>query len=279
MHPTELKKSHIIPKFAFDYFKKTGGKYMRTYENPNVRVQDGIKKYLLGEKAEQEFSKRERWFANNIFFPYQKEGKSLFKYDENLSYFMISVLWRVLVEQLSHSSVKEEKRLDFLNEVKEVWRLFLSKYQYPINYDNLNIFLTDRVLPHNTTNLYNVDSYMSRTIDATIIVNNDYSTVGIYAKFLRFMMWSIVRGRPSNGKNIKIEFGNGKLKTPQILEDYYISKFIKHRIKITDEREMPNEKQQEKIISELRRTKDKIWRSDAGLSMINDFENRKKASR
>jgi len=75
---TELKLSHIIPKFAFDYMKKTGGKYLRTYENPDVRVQDGPKEYLLGEQAEQEFSKRERWFANNIFFPYMKDNKQEF---------------------------------------------------------------------------------------------------------------------------------------------------------------------------------------------------------
>lgn len=70
----ELMKSHIIPKFAFDYMKKTGG-YFRALNNPNVRVQDGPKKYLLSTEAEQEFSKRERWFANNIFFSISKRRK------------------------------------------------------------------------------------------------------------------------------------------------------------------------------------------------------------
>lgn len=54
---TELRESHIYPKFVIDYTKKTGSKYLRKFDNPNKRQQDGIKLHLLSEKAEQEFSK------------------------------------------------------------------------------------------------------------------------------------------------------------------------------------------------------------------------------
>ena len=60
---TEIKNSHIYPKFVIEWMKATGSKYQRGYLTPNKRDQDGLKKYLLSEEAEQIFSKREKWFA------------------------------------------------------------------------------------------------------------------------------------------------------------------------------------------------------------------------
>lgn len=270
---TELKLSHIIPKFAFDYMKKTGGKYLRTYENPDVRVQDGPKEYLLGEQAEQEFSKRERWFANNIFFPYIKDNKQEFEYNENFSYFIISVLWRVLINQQKDNSVKKEERLNFLNDVQLEWKQFLSEYKYPINFNDLNVFLTDRITSH-TTDRINVDLYMSRVIDATIIHNQDFTTVAVYVKFLRFMIWSVVKGNPNDCEDIKIKFLDGKLKTPQKIKDDFFGSFIHNRIQVIDNRPKASESQQVKIVKELEKNEIDFWNSDAGKSLINDIKNK-----
>ena len=80
----DLRESHIYPKFVVKYFIDTGSKYMRNFIEPNKRLQDGPKLYLLSEKAEQIFSKREKWFSENIFIPYLKDGKSSFEYNEHL---------------------------------------------------------------------------------------------------------------------------------------------------------------------------------------------------
>lgn len=271
---TELKLSHIIPKFAFDYLKRTGGRYLRTYENPDQRVQDGPKQYLLSEKAEQEFSKRERWFSNNVFLPYLKECKAEFDYDENFAYFMISVLWRVLINQTNHEDVKAEKRLDFLEDVKSEWKLFLADSIYPVNFNDLNIFLTDRIVSHNT-NRINVDLYMSRIIDATIVHNETFSTVAVYVKFLRFMIWSVVKGNPNDCEDVKIKFIHGKLKTPQRLRDTFFGGFIMNRIQEIDNRPKASEKQQEIISKELSKNEEEFWNSDAGKALINDYEKSK----
>lgn len=63
---TELQESHIFPKFVINYTKKTGSKYLRSFIEPDKRMQDGIKKHLLGQDAEQDFSKREKWFAEKF---------------------------------------------------------------------------------------------------------------------------------------------------------------------------------------------------------------------
>ena len=271
---TELKLSHIIPKFAFDYLKRTGGKYLRTYENPDQRVQDGPKQYLLSEKAEQEFSKRERWFSNNIFLPYLKDNKTEFEYDENFAYFIISVLWRVLIHQ-THD--EDEQRLDFLEEVKSEWKLFLADSIYPRNFDDLNILLTDRITSHNTTGI-NVDLYMSRIIDATIIHNDNFTKVAVYVKFLRFMIWSVVKGDPNDCEDVKVKFIPNKLKSPQALRDNFLGSFIMNRIEEIDNQPKASEKQQEIIIKELLKNEEEFWSSDAGKSLISDYQKIKPAT-
>lgn len=52
---SDLQDSHIYPKFVINYTKKTGSKYLRGFDNPDIRMQDGIKKYLLSRKANKNF--------------------------------------------------------------------------------------------------------------------------------------------------------------------------------------------------------------------------------
>jgi hypothetical protein len=271
---TDLKRSHIVPKFAFDYMKKTGSRYLRGFESPNVRVQDGPKKYLLGERAEQEFSKRERWFTNNVFYPYLNDDQQRFEYDENFAYFIISMLWRVILVELESPSVTD-KRLDFLSEVAEEWRGFLVNSKYPGNYNDLNILLTDRLTRH-TTEAQNADLYMSRYIDATIIINEDYSSVGVYVKFLRFMFWSVLRGSPTVGKNIKVQFTPNKLILPQAVTDNFFGNFIFNRIKEIDNGPAVSAVQERLIFEEIQKNETNFWDTDAGRSMKNDHELSKK---
>ncbi|AOZ99786.1 hypothetical protein [Flavobacterium commune] len=272
----ELKKSHLIPKFAFDYMKKTGGRFLRGHENPNKRVQDGITKFLLSEKAEQEFSKRERWFANNIFFPYLENNKQLFHYNEDLSYFMVSVFWRVLLDQLEHptSNVPE---LKFLNETADEWKEFLANNKHPKNFDNLNIFLTDRI-SNSVSNLKSSDIYLSRMIDATIVVNNDYSTVAVYVKFLRFIMWSIVKGKPTTGNNLRVSFSPSKLTLPQSIQDNYFGGFLYNRIKMIDDGPKISAEQEKKIVEEILKNEKDFFNSDMYKSLKNDNNLNEKAS-
>jgi hypothetical protein len=266
---TELCKSHIIPKFAFDYMKNTGGRFLRSYENPNVRVQDGIKKYLLGEKAEQEFSKRERWFANNMFFPYMRNNQQEFDYDENLAYFITSILWRVTNEHLELPNAKVQGLL-FLEDVAEEWRQFLAYSTFPRNYNDLNILLTDRLSSAPST-IQDADLYLSRAIDATVIYNDSYSVIGVYAKFLRFIVWSIVKGEPTIGKNIRVKFTPDKLVLPQEVNDNYFGGFLHGRIQELNNGPKISYSQQNKIIQEIKKNEMDFWNSDAGKSMLNDF--------
>jgi len=49
----DLQKSHIFPKFVINYTKRTGSKYLRSYLEPDRRMHDGLKSYLLSNVADR----------------------------------------------------------------------------------------------------------------------------------------------------------------------------------------------------------------------------------
>jgi hypothetical protein len=270
---TKLRESHIFPKFVINYTKKTGSQYLRKVAEPNIRMQDGAKEYLLGEKAEQEFSKREKWFAENIFHPYIS-GKRELNYNENLYFFSISLLWRVLVSQLRTEDYKKKWYYEELLKTEKEWRLFLSKSIFPINYNCTYLAFTDRVIHHNT-DLKGVDFYFTRAFDATIVSNPSQTFIGVYAKFNKFIFWGIIKnvGNEDGLKNLLINPIQGIFKIPQKCDYPPINGFYYNRMKSFEKFELPNEKQQELIEKEIIKNKEKFWNSDLGKSIFNDNYN------
>lgn len=91
-----IQLSHIVPKFIDRNLKKTSVSRIRNTGNLNKPVQDIEKHYLLCHDCEELFSRSETWFSNNIFYPYMRNGKNSFNYDENMHFFLSSLSWRSL---------------------------------------------------------------------------------------------------------------------------------------------------------------------------------------
>jgi hypothetical protein len=63
-----LQESHILAGFVYRWMKETSATgYLRFGQQPNLRVQDGVKLHLLC--AEDRFNQWETQFANRIFHP------------------------------------------------------------------------------------------------------------------------------------------------------------------------------------------------------------------
>lgn len=182
----ELRNSHIMPKFVIDYFKQTGSKFLRRFDAPNQRLQDGIKKNYLSHEAEQFFSGKEKWFSEHVFRPFLEKGQSNFQYDENLYYFLISVLWRGLLHQLELPSIYNDRALDILNEVESDWREYLADESKLLKFPDVNLWLTDNILSHDT-GVMGLDYYFTRTIDFTVISDEKGDYISVYGKFLKFV--------------------------------------------------------------------------------------------
>lgn len=270
----ELRESHIFPRFAVDYLKRTGSQYLRRPTQPNKREQDGPKRYLLSDKAEQEFGKREKWFAENVLINYIEKNQKEFEYDENLFYFSVSFLWRVLLVNIDHPSYKP-----YLNQILETeseWRDFLKDYRYPINFDRIYIFFTDRVKSHNL-NSEKVDSYLTRAFDGTIFFNDNHTYLGVYGKFLRFVFYGMIKGgEESKLIDLRINPRGGKLIIPQDFKDEPLISLFQDRIMNLEKYHGLTEVQREKIVKEILKDPNKFINSDGGQALHNDFTNLKK---
>jgi hypothetical protein len=59
----ELQESHILPGFVFRWMKETSATgYLRSRQQPNLRVQDGLKLHFLCADCERRFNQWETQF-------------------------------------------------------------------------------------------------------------------------------------------------------------------------------------------------------------------------
>lgn len=270
-------ESHIFPKFIIKNTKKTGSQYLRRIVEPNKREQDGPKSHLLSFKAEQEFATREKWFAEKIYVPYLN-GKRSFEYDDNLYYFAISFLWRTLILQFkTEPTLKDDWTYSTLLKVEKEWKNYLKTDKIPNRFHNINLLFTDRVKSH-TTELTGVDYYTTRAMDATIVDNQNHTFILVYAKFNRFIFWSVVKSPEYQDELYEVEINpkKGVLEVPQELVYEPIASFLAHRIKKIAEFPRPNQSEQDKIEKEIMKDPQKFWDSDVGQSLYNDKFNLEK---
>ncbi len=226
-----IRKSHIYPKFMWKHLKNTGGNVFRNSNNPTKELQNGEIKKLLGEKAEQMFSKRELWFEKNIFTPYIKGqlNNNRLSYSVELYYFAISLLWRVLYinrdkVQMNLRNIVDnalEEWRSFLNEEIEVPQLFQSIYIMPLDSDKMG-------LPQND---YDIDFYLLREFDVNIMTALRSKDIAVYCKFPRFCIWGqLLREDTAINYGIKINPNGGIVKLKKfnigsgIVRDYIINR-------------------------------------------------------
>jgi hypothetical protein len=268
---TELLESHIYPKFVINYTKKTGSKFLRRFANPNVRLQDGIKLYLLSEKAEQDFSLREKWFAENIFVPYLSRKLEL-DYNENLYYFAVSFLWRILVLELKkNNNLNDKWYYNIIINAEKEWKEYLTSGKLPNTHKQFCLLLTDRV-KQNNSDLKGVDFYFTRILDSTIVDNEPQTCLLVYGKFNKFIFWANLKNYGGEDKlaDVEIKPQGGKFQVPQKLEYFPILSFIGNRIRQVNGMKLPSEEQQNKIEKEILKDPDSFWKSDVGQSLFND---------
>ncbi len=218
-----LCESHIIPKFVYNWMKKTGTGRLRQAYRLNTPLQDGIKKHMLCKDCEAKFSKYEKWFNENVFIPYLNDNSFKVSNQSELKYFVVSLLWRIL------KLLKDDgNRYKFKNELDTAeleWRQFLLE-DTPLNsFQNQHFILIDS----DYWITQKSDLYYSRAVDIDIAENEKLCL--IYAKFSRFILIGEITGFPENSfenTNIKtqVEFSN----TNQQINLSNIIEFFQSRI-------------------------------------------------
>jgi hypothetical protein len=185
-----LEVSHIIPKFITKWLLKTGVGYLRGNRNPNLRLQDGIKKHFLCGNCEDLFEKAETYYANNIFFPVVNNTVETFNYNEKHLYFVISVIWRIYKESIELFD-SQMPHYNKIVDAEKKWRNYLLGKSKLENYNTIHLLVGVDLVDKNEAKKHGIIlpkrliQYMARGIDADLSYNNDLCF--FYLKFPRFI--------------------------------------------------------------------------------------------
>lgn len=208
----DIRKSHIYPKFLWKHLKRTGGTVFRSADQPTKELQNGLIINLLGSKAEQMFSKREMWFEKNLFTPYvnQKLNNQKLNYAEDLYYFAISLLWRVLY--IYHNNINKDDLKAICKEALEDWRSYLNQEtKLPRKFSNIYIMPVSSKLLSLSYSNYDIDSFLMREFNNDVMYARYSKDCAVFCKIPHFIIWGqLVREDQSINYGLKINPCGGK---------------------------------------------------------------------
>lgn len=192
---TDIKSSHIVPKFIGKWLKKTSiTGYLRNNVTFQRRSQDIWKEYWLCSDCESLFSKWEDEFASKVFYPFVDRGESIVEYDNWLSKFCASLSWRSLKYMRSKNS-EVNKSVDYVNILNKTEK-YLSEYLLGIS-DNLSnceqhIIPLEKTISIPVSNLpANLNRYFLRALAMDIISYDD--NILIYTKLPQFIVLGLIK--------------------------------------------------------------------------------------
>jgi len=260
----ELQESHIIPKFVYKWMKQTGTGRFRQGFNINKPLQDGIKEFLLCRDCEQEFSKREDWFKKNVFDSFINRRKTTFYLSDNLKYFAVSLLWRVLIYfKDDGNKYKFKEKLD---DAEKEWRKYLYENEDLNKYDSIHLMCNPDYIEISKSPK-NIYSYLLRDVD--IEIGEGEGKCFIYAKFARFIFIGVIEGFEKSSF-IETEISQSINTNIQRLNDSALKRFIFNRAENTKNFEDLSKEQQEKNNKYFEKRINKIKGNDYWNQFLKD---------
>ncbi len=230
---SDLKESHIIPKFVFNWFKDSSPSAIRSIDEPNLRVQDGIKQSLLCSKCEELFSGWERSFCEKLFLPLHSSPyiNTPITYNEWALKFAVSISWRVLtyfkrIDDIAHFS--QEQR-DMAQTALGVWHDFLiGKKANPDIYEQ-HLLPVEALADYSGSPISPfLNRYFLRTIHMDVICSKKSAMV--YTKMGHLILFGLIQfNHRERWKGTKLHVHHGVImrrdyRIPHNIADYWNEK-------------------------------------------------------
>lgn len=219
---SELKLSHIIPKFVFRALKKdafTGR--LRLSVEPNKSIQDGEKTHLLCGECEQIFSDSERRFSNGVYIPFKNDDfNTTLRYDGDwLCRFITSVNWRILYLEIKwfeeDPSRIDEKRFSLLKKSENIMRDYLLRSRMNIDYIENHIFFFNTV--EDAIGVKTPHAIMQGTVFGYSVGKDD--SYYVYTNLAGIWIVTIIQKHPNEKwRNTFVKNEPGRLRSPQSIE-------------------------------------------------------------
>jgi hypothetical protein len=271
-----LQESHILPGFVFRWMKETSATgYLRFGQQPNLRVQDGLKLHLLCRDCEGRFNYWETQFANKIFYPMTQGSFARASYGPWLLLFCASVSWRVLVycidgEYLGHVPAA---LLPSVERAEVIWREFLLGHRPRPQRHEQHIL----PLPSGAVESYthsemptNINRYLFRTLDMCIESNDRDAFV--YSKLGPFcILGFIAMRRPKQWVGTRVNVHGGTIGPREYVMPKPFDRFIFERADIAASlKEEMSDKQTGKIRETFLNNPERAAQSDSIRAMSHD---------
>jgi hypothetical protein len=187
-----LLYSHLIPRFAVKWLKKTSATgYLRSLLSGR-RQQETRREYLLCPNCERLLGRDEKRFAERIFVPYQQKPhlQTSFVYEEWLLRFLVGLHWRALVTM---DPVPENVRAVFAA-AEERWRKYLLGQAPDPGATEFHVQFSD-VIDHSTFDLpKKINWYLARSFDASPIHTPSDDAL-MYVKLPRLILLAFITPR------------------------------------------------------------------------------------
>jgi hypothetical protein len=213
----ELRESHVLPAFVFRWLRgRSGLGHIRNSDNPNRRVQDGLKLKWLCDTCEGLFSRFETAFATKVFHPWLG-GTNRIAYDDLILKFCVSVSWRVLKYAYGYNkdAVYSDEQRDFAAKAEARWRRFLlNEYPHPAEFEQ-HMLIFDVAEESTVPDLpVNFNRYMTGAITFDI-VGSDQSMM-TFAKLGPFVIFGLIQKGTGKWDGTKVHLRHGLLKPSKV---------------------------------------------------------------
>jgi hypothetical protein len=208
-----LQQSHVLPAFVYRWLRKRSGNgHIRDTENPNRRVQDGLKFPWLCTDCEARFNGYETAFATKVFHQWLA-GNHLVAYDEWMLKFCVSVSWRVLrFARGRNKDAQHSPQQHVLMDQAEVrWRDFLiDRAPHPASFEQ-HLLIVDEV--HSST-IRDLPTNTNRFLmgGVTLDIVGSERSLMTFAKMGRFMLFGMIQKGHTTWQGTKIHVRQGVLK-------------------------------------------------------------------
>ena len=273
-----LRESHIIPKFVGKWLKETGTGYLVSGEDGSKRVQDITKLRLLCNNCEEKFSKLEKYFADEIFFPFHKDKIRTFDYNKYLQLFIISLSWRVLKITTEDFKSENPHLGSFIDKAESDWRDFLNGNKDEINsYENHFIFLDYIDYEKNNNISPRFNWYSLHSTDLTIVTNG--KRIFVYIKLPWMIFVTSIKPTTLEGWNETRIKENGKITSGQSINDGVFGQFLLDRssLALNSSPGPSAEVSEKRLIGVIKKDPQKFLESNTLRTMIEEKDmNRKK---
>jgi hypothetical protein len=208
-----LRDSHVLPAFVFRWLRSRSGKgHIRDTENPNLRVQDGLKFPWLCGDCESRFNSFETAFATNVFHPLQS-GSQRIQYETWLLKFCVSISWRVLKFARGNNPQAQytHEQLALMDKAATHWRAFLfDEVQHPSSFEQ-HLLIFDLIKQTTIKNLpNNFNRFMMGAVTLDIV--GSANSLATFAKLGQFNIFGIIQKGTNRWVGTKVHVKNGLLK-------------------------------------------------------------------